>query len=466
MHTDQAINTAHDTGSNGRRGEGGGFWRRYGRAIAIGLIAALLVAAGVFGVNMRKSFLRAHTLLENAYKNNFNALGDHMITIGNDLIKLRVCTSPAQQAVLLYTIWREAGQAQCMLSQLPVDEQSSSTMLQFVNRLGDFCFTLGRRVDQGAEISEGEYDVLRLLETQSAQVASQIETLREGGVDWETAQAAWAGGENAPTLDGIGQMSESISEYPALIYDGPYAERAENIEPKAASGEEVPYEQAVETAQRFLAGTYVRNEDQGAQVPTYSMTCTREDEEVFEVRVTKKAGLFYSILPNAAAATDIFPTGEQVPQLVEVAKAYLEAHGFPEVKSAYAQYYAGSAVLNMVPVQDGVILYPDLVKVWVDIGTLEVIGLDAHNFTVNHIRREFPTDLMDEGALTERVAKRLSIENVRLAMIPYNAVEERLCYEFTGENGGNTFAIYLSAQTGETLDIKLIIDAEDGTFTY
>ncbi len=443
-----------------------GFWQRHGWALTAGILGAGLVAAIVFGITANVSFNRAQTLLNNSYRNAFNTVGDHLHGISTDLVKMRVCTSSAQQSILLYTVWREAGQAQSGLSRLPVDEQSGNAMLQFVNRLGDFCFTLARRVEQGVDITDDEFETLRTLERQAENVATQVETLRESGVEWEQAQIAWDKGDEAPTLDGISQVSDSIQEYPSLIYDGPYSERAENIEPKAATGETVSYEQAVKVAKRFVEGTYTRNEDAGAQVPTYCMTCTRDDGVEVDICVTKKVGMIYTILPGGAAATDVYPTQEQVPALIEVAKEYLQNRGFPAMQSAYAQYYAGSAVINMVPVENDILLYPDLVKVWVDITTREVLGLDAHNYTVSHVEREFPTELYDQQTLTDRVAQRLSIENVRLAMIPYNTTGERLCYEFTGTNGEDTFAVYVNAITGDELDIKLIVDAEDGTFTY
>ncbi len=455
------------TESEKRRRRGREFFRHYGMTVLSGVLGASLIAAIIFGYRMKISYDRAQLQLRNAYVNSFNIVGGQMLAINTDLIKMRVCTSPAQQSILLYTIWRQAGQAQQGLSQLPVDTQSANSMLQFVNRLGDYCFVLAKSVNQGSGITDTQYETLRSLEIQSAQVATQIETLRDAGsVGWEMAQTAWADGGESPKLEGIGQVSDSIQDYPSLIYDGPYSERSENIPPKAATGDEVTYEQAMAVAQRFMSGTYTRNADQGARVPTYSMTCTRADGVTNEVQVTKKAGLIYAILPNGAVATDIYPTKEQVPELTTIAKTYLEQRGFPQMQSAYAQFYSGSAVINMVPVQDGVLLYPDLVKVWVDISTKQVIGLDANNYCVSHVKRNFPTSLYDKQKLTDRVAKRLDIQNIRLALIPYNATGERLCYEFTGKNGNDTFALFLSAETGDELDIKLIIDADDGTFTY
>ena len=120
------------------------------------------------------------------------------------------------------------------------------------------------------------------------------------------------------------------------------------------------------------------------------------------MRVTQKGGLLHSVLPVQATQTDILPTPEQVPQLTQVAKAFMEGRGYPTMQPAYAQYYAGAAVVNLVPEQDGVLLYPDLVKVWVDVATMQVIGIDAHNYMVNHCTRTFDGPLMEQQSVRDR----------------------------------------------------------------
>ena len=60
------------------------------------------------------------------------------------------------------------------------------------------------------------------------------------------------------------------------------------------------------------------------------------------------------------------------------------------------------------------------------------------------------------------MATRLTIEGVRLVLIPTEELSEKLCYEWSGKNRDETFIVYTDAHTGEEEDIKQILDAEDG----
>ena len=123
-------------------------------------------------------------------------------------------------------------------------------------------------------------------------------------------------------------------------------------------------------------------------------------------------------------------------------------------------------VVNMTPLQEAVILYPDLVKVWVDIGTKQVIGLDAHNYVVNHTERTLPASTYSFDEALARVSQRMQITAWHIVLIPTEDLKEQLCYEFVGTNRDQTFIVQINAQTGVEEDILQIIDAENGTFTY
>lgn len=442
-------------------------WKRWIWPIAAGVLAAGLIVSIVLGVRASSARAQAQVELNSMYESAFDALCTNMSDINTAFAKLRVSTSRAQQAVLLNSIWRQAGQTAQAVSQLPVAHTVSGGILQYVNQVGDYCYVLAKRVERGGTLDESIYQTLQTLEEQTGLLAKQLEVSRENGVAWsELDQDMYAAIPDTEQLDELSQLAKSISQYPTLIYDGPFSERAHNIEPKAAVGDIVPYEQAEQVAQRFFPGTYTREEDEGGQVPTYNMRCMAENGESYQVRVTQKGGLLHSVLPVQATQTDILPNEEQVPQLSQTAKAFVEERGYPTMQPAYAQYYAGAAVVNLVPEQDGVLLYPDLVKVWVDVATMQVIGIDAHNYTVNHCTRSFGSPLKEQQSVRDRVATRLTIEGVRLVLIPTEELGEKLCYEWSGKNGEETFIVYTDALTGEEEEIKQILDAEDGTFVY
>ena len=130
--------------------------------------------------------------------------------------------------------------------------------------------------------------------------------------------------------------------------------------------------------------------------------------------------------------------------------------------STYAQYYGGCALINFAATQGDVILYSDLVKIWVDRETCGVIGVDARNYLFSHTERTLnaPSIPMEEaeGMLSEN----LTVKDRALAFIPITPQTERLCYEFKGTCGEEEYIVYINAETGEEEQIFRIINTEDG----
>ena len=111
--------------------------------------------------------------------------------------------------------------------------------------------------------------------------------------------------------------------------------------------------------------------------------------------------------------------------------------------------------------QDGVLLYPDLVKVQVRMDTGEIVGMEANNYLMNHTVRTGLSPSMTEEQARQRAGKRLKVHHVRLCVIPYRD-EERLCYEPAGQRDEQEFRVYLDGNTGEELEILLMVPAGGG----
>ena len=57
----------------------------------------------------------------------------------------------------------------------------------------------------------------------------------------------------------------------------------------------------------------------------------------------------------------------------------------------------------------------------------------------------------------------LEIERVRLALIPLDNLEEKLTYEIKGKIEGDTYFVYINAQTGTQEKILLIVETPEGS---
>ena len=106
-------------------------------------------------------------------------------------------------------------------------------------------------------------------------------------------------------------------------------------------------------------------------------------------------------------------------ECAEAAQGFLLDRGYGEMEANHYQMYDGLAVINFVAVQDGVLLYPDLVKVQIRMDTGEVVGLEANNYLMNHTRRTGLAPALSAQEALEKVSSRLEAGQARLCVIPY-----------------------------------------------
>lgn len=150
-------------------------------------------------------------------------------------------------------------------------------------------------------------------------------------------------------------------------------------------------------------------------------------------------------------------------KLRQAAEKRLKELGFENMEANYAQYYDGCAVINFAAIQNDVILYSDLVKVWVDRDTLQVIGMDARNYWMSHVERDIPTEgLVSEDEAKGMLSSNLEVKSVRLALIPLTVNTEKLCYEFKGVYRETSYIVYINAQDLTEEQVFKIIDSDSG----
>jgi germination protein YpeB len=94
-----------------------------------------------------------------------------------------------------------------------------------------------------------------------------------------------------------------------------------------------------------------------------------------------------------------------------------------------------------------------------------VVGFDAMNYYMSHTQRTIGKPKLTQGQAEERVSLNLNIEQVRLAVIPLTGGKEVLTYEFMGNYGGNTYYVYINAQTGNEDQVLQIIETDEGKLT-
>ena len=364
---------------------------------------------------------------ERAY---YSAL-DALTNLETDLSKALIASGPGQHALLLGRVSTLAAAASENLSALPAAYGADEAGLKFLSQTGEYAQTLATAAAEGRTLTENDVQQLSAL-------------MQKSGEEQK--------------LSGI--------EYPSLLYDGPFSDGIRQGTPRGISGEEITAEQAVEAGRAFLgADRAQRAADMQGPIPCWGVAAQKGGVAV-NMQVTRQGGKILWMAPETAG----FDAALEMDACVERAQAFLAEHGFGRMQPSFTQQYDGLAVVSFAAEQDGVILYPDLVKAQVRMDTGDVVGLEANNFWMNHMQRENLTPAVDESQALRAVSGRLTVTGARLCVIPVDdglnsGKTEKLCWEIAGDWSGSRYLTYIDAETGEEEKVLKVVQGNGGTLT-
>lgn len=409
---------------------------------------------------------RSAQALEDAYAQRVLETQEHLQAIGLKLGKALVAADARTQVELLAGISRQADSVVSGLSALPLSHIAMSDTLKFCNQLSEYAMVLALSVAAGQPLTEQETAELVSLESQCALLTGQFATARETmvaeslrltarpGVFYAEAQAAQR------PLEQVADPDNGM-DYPSMIYDGAFSDARHYGSPKALGEGRIDQRQAMEAARTFVGEERVRSveaaPDSGGALASYGVKLTLNDGVVLNAEVTRQGGKMLWMVPEHAA----FEPGWTLEECAEAARDFLLDRGYGEMEANHYQVYDGLAVINFVAVQDGVLLYPDLVKVQVRMDTGEVVGLEANNYLMNHTERTGLSPALSGEQALEKASSRLEAGQARLCVIPYRE-GERLCYEVPGRYEGREYRVYIDAITGEEAEVLMMVDSVGG----
>ena len=412
------------------------------------LLVALAVAVALALWQFREAKAAEITVRAGRERAYYSAL-DSLTNLEADLSKALVASGPGQHALLLGRVSSLAGAASENLSALPAAYGADESGLKFLGQTADYAQTLAAAAAEGRTLSETDVRQLSQLMQKSGELRRHLEN-GEG--------FAYDAPSEEQKLSGI--------EYPSLLYDGPFSDGVRQGAPRGLSGEEITSEQAVEAGRAFLgAARAQRASDMQGPIPCWGVSAEANGVTI-TLQVTRQGGKILWMAPETAG----FETKLGMEACVARAREFLESHGFGEMEPSFTQQYDGLAVICFAAVQDGVTLYPDLVKAQVRMDTGEVVGLEANNYWMNHTERENLAPQVDEQQALRAVSGRLTVTGSRLCVIPVDdgldsGKTEKLCWEFAGEWNGSRYFVYIDAETGEEEKVLKVVAGNGGTLT-
>lgn len=386
---------------------------------------------------------------------------------------LYAATAPMLTTVLS-EVYAKSQMAQMALGDIPYANVELEQTAAFLAKAGDYACALSRSAARSGGISGEEREGLAGLSAAAAELSgrlSEIQTgLTEGSLSLEsleqaTARLSEAAGDAGAAVAGttFQTMEEEFPEVPTLIYDGPFSQHLTQRTPLGLEGlDEVTQEQARQAAADFLGvrpEVFTLSSQSQGELPAYAFTAALDGGETY-VEVTRQGGRVLELFTSRAMGEERLSFEEGV----AAADRFLTERGFAGMEHSYYIDQEGLLTVHYAYAQDGVVCYPDLMKVSVALDTGKVVGYEASGYWWNHRARELPAPAVPEAEARAGVSPLLTVRSCRLAVIPTPGEHETLCYELACRDPeGRNCLVYLDTQTGEEVHILILIESENGT---
>lgn len=430
--------------------------RNWLRAVCA-MLAALVV--GLLALNYARSeqLRAAENRISAVYEKAFYETCELATAISGGYKKLSVAADDAQSLSLLAQISRNAQAASSNLALLPLGQQAVSYTLKFMNQAADYADVIGRKIAGGGEVSEEDYDAMLALSERAGSFSQELEQLL---ASYERGEAVFSAEDYAETgEETLYPLTRSAADYPVLLYDGPFSDGHTGGSYAMLDGAaEVTSEDARQILQAFIEVDEIAYLGESTpEIPIYEFQMQAGEYRI-SAGVTRQGGEVLYLLPETQNIPELYSEA----QLLPIAEAFLQKKGFGPMQMSYSSRYDGVLTINYAATQDGVILYPDLVKVQLSMKDGRVIGFDARAYLKNHVQREIPQAAVAREEAISAAGPKLAVSAARMCIIPQDG-KEYYCYELSASDGQDDFLAYIDAQSGVERELMQIVPRKNGT---
>lgn len=394
-------------------------------------------------------------------------LGSYISSINTSLKKGMYANTPTMMDEMSTDLSKYASGAKSSLASLPISDLQLDNTYKFLSQVGAFIFILNKKVAAGEKISDEEREelsgLLSVSDALSSEISEILRGVQDGTVSLEDTESTLKSDDdeikNLSTV--LSDAEQTASDYPTLIYDGPFSDHILNMSPKLTEGkQEISKEDALKIAADFVganeADISFDGEGEGT-LPSYMFSA-----ENCSLAVSKKGGYVLYMLGSSYAGEEKI-TQEQA---IESAAEFLSSKGFENMKDSYYSVSDGICTINFAYMQGDVICYPDLIKVSVSLETGEIISFDGRGYIMNHCERTVNQPAADEETAKQSVSPYLTVISSRRAVIPTDSQGEKSVYEFhCKDENGDEALIYIDENTGYEDDILLLLYSDGGILT-
>lgn len=435
------------------------------------ILAIITILLAISTYQKQKSY---ETFTQNNYNMSFYEVVNHMQDVQNYLAKSLISKSSENGAETLTNVWREANLTQSYLSMLPLESQELENTQKFLNQVGDYSYSLSRKNIKKEELTEDDLHNLEELHNYSVELSNTLNQLSE---DLNTGRISWRDlttDKTSPFAQQVSNISqesfsnlqESFKEYSGLIYDGAYSEHLANGQKKAVTGTEINEDEAEHKVKEFLGEDKIKEISrlglsENSNIPGYNFYVKDTDDHNINFAISQTGGHVISMNSDRKVEVETITQEEAN----EIGKNFLMQREIENMQETYFLKQEGIVTINYAYNQNGVIMYPDLIKVKIALDNGEILGMETTGYLNSHYTRDTSNVKISNEEAKKKLNKNIEILSEGLAVIPTEWQTEILCYEFKGKIKDTEFLVYINAENGNEEDILIITNTPNGTLT-
>ncbi len=427
-------------------------------------IVAVLTTYAIIGNNQSKLY---QAKLEASYQQSLTELSECLDTIETNLIKSTYASTPAMMTSISEDLYSECNSAKKALSHLPVDQMNLSGEYKFLSQAGDYAKYLSAKIQNGEKITGEEYSNLNMFLNYSRKYSEHINNMVHKCALGERITENEVKNKNKDLkLSNISisfdEAEETFSDYPTLLYDGPFADAVLNRESELLkNSEKISKDDGKEYAAKALGVDTDNIEFQCEEfglIPCYDYIF-----DGYTVAVTKNGGYIAYIISSNKVKTSTISEESAI----EIASSYLNDLGYKNMVKTYYSVSNNICVINFAYSENGVIRYTDLIKVGISLDGGELFSIEAKGYLTNHRDRKEFKNKINEDEARNKLSSNVDVISTKMCLIPKKDGNEEYCYQFHCKNKENNqeVLIYINAITGEEENILLLLYSDNGTLT-
>lgn len=425
----------------------------------------------IFSLEMTNNFKRQKNLVQDEYNKSMYLAVSYINNVEVDLAKLLVTSTPKMSAVTLADIWKQANLAKECLEQIPVGQNSMANASKYLTQVSDFSYTLMKQNISDIKLTEEEYEKLKHIYEDSSKLSSKMsdiyDDLNAGRIKWDELEKI--GNEKLPDNDisnSISEVGKTFQNYEGLIYDGAFSDHLLSSEPKFLSQKEI----SEDDAKKYIEEVILNGEkidkiefkgESNGKIELYNFDVTLDSKQKRTISITKNDCKLYLMIGDKKVKEQNISVEEAKKRGME----FLNKLGIDNMTETYYQKTENMIVINYAATQDGVILYPDLIKVKISLDDGKVYGVEAAGYIFNHTTRNNLKPSISKEKAKSILNSSIEIISSDMALIPTESNSEILTYEFKGKIDNREFLIYINADNAREEKVLLVIDNKNGVLT-